>query len=77
MNSGRITSYNVCYTKLLREEGFEISDAKGKRISACITGSVSPMNKALSKYDVYSVDVKSQSLEDIFMHFYGGEDNVQ
>ncbi len=72
-----ISFSDIKHAEAFAEEGFEISDAKGKRISACITGSVSPMIKALSKYDVYSVDVKSQSLEDIFMHFYGGEDNVQ
>jgi ABC-2 type transport system ATP-binding protein len=56
-------------------ESFEIIESNDKSVTVSIIGSVSPLIKVLSGYDVSSLDVKSQSLEDIFMQFYGGDKN--
>lgn len=37
-----------------------------------VTGNVTKFIRALNKYAVIDLDTESSSLEDIFMHYYGG-----
>ncbi len=42
-----------------------------------IKGNVNEFIHNISKYNVKDLNVKSQSLEEMFMHFYGGEQDVK
>lgn len=54
--------------------GFEVQKAEGDTLEVFITGeSVDRFLKTISQFTVQKLDVKSQSLEDIFMHFYNKE----
>jgi ABC-2 type transport system ATP-binding protein len=56
----------------LKVAGFEVYPAAGGNIEVFVTGEdVDRFIKTLSQFTVLGFDVKTQSLEDIFMQFYG------
>ncbi|MGG7058358.1 ABC transporter ATP-binding protein [Clostridium nigeriense] len=57
------------------KEGFKIKEVEGNNVTIIVKGDIMPFIKALGKYKVLSLESYSQSLEDLFMHFYGGENN--
>lgn len=64
-------------SNVLKEEGFEIGIHGKDTLEVFVTGeNVDRLIKAAAKFTVLSFDVKSQTLEDIFMHFYGKEEVV-
>ena len=80
LKSSRRKTYIISFTtaeelEKFKTEKFEISEENGRSVTVSIKGNVSPLINALSKYNVQTLDVKSQSLEDIFMHYYGGDKN--
>jgi hypothetical protein len=42
-----------------------------------VLGDFRPFFETLKQIDVVDLDVKTQRLEDIFMHFYGKEDDFR
>jgi len=54
----------------------EVKDIKGKQVTVSIKGNIMPLIHTLDKYEVTNLDVKTQTLEELFMHYYGGEKNV-
>ncbi|MPM60277.1 hypothetical protein SDC9_107128 [bioreactor metagenome] len=52
----------------------DIEKIADKLVSVVIVGSTAPLIKALGRYEVTALDVRTQSLEELFMHFYGGKD---
>ncbi|MDD5936150.1 MAG: ABC transporter ATP-binding protein [Clostridiales bacterium] len=46
-------------------------------ITVGVKGNVDDFIKGISKYEIKDLSIKSQSLEEMFMHFYGGEENVK
>ncbi len=58
------------------KEGFEIKESKGNQVTVTVKGNIKPFIHTLDKYEVTTLDIKTQSLEDLFMHYYGGEKNV-
>lgn len=58
------------------KEGFKVKESKGKQVTVSVKGNIKPLIHALDKYEVTSLDIKTQSLEELFMHYYGGEKNV-
>ena len=58
------------------KEGFEIKERKGNQVTVTVKGNIKPFIHTLDKYEVTTLDIKTQSLEDLFMHYYGGEKNV-
>jgi len=60
---------------LLKNRGFEVSVTADNALEVFVTGeNVDSFIKTLAQSTVLSFDVKSQSLEDIFMQFYSKED---
>lgn len=57
------------------KEGFKIKEVEGNNVTIIIKGNIMPFIEALGRYKVLSLESSSQSLEDLFMHFYGGESN--
>ena len=56
----------------LRESGLDIT-AVDKRVEITITDDYAPMFQALSRCHVNGLEAVSQSLEDVFMQYYGRE----
>lgn len=54
------------------QEGFEVVFHNEHRVDVAITGDINPFIQAIGRYEVTGLDVVSQSLEDIFMGYYGG-----
>lgn len=55
------------------KENFEILNISGRQITVSLSGEMMPLIKALGNYQVVGLETMTQSLEDVFMHFYGGD----
>jgi ABC-2 type transport system ATP-binding protein len=58
------------------KEDFKVHERHGRNVTVSIKGNIMPLIHALDKYEVTNLDIKTQNLEDLFMHYYGGEKNV-
>ncbi|MDV4149413.1 ABC transporter ATP-binding protein [Clostridium sp. AL.422] len=56
-------------------EGFKVKEIKDNNVTVSIKGDITPFIKALGKYKILNLESYTQSLEDLFMHYYGGENN--
>ena len=70
-----ITFENEEVAKDFLKEGFKIKDIDKNNVTVLVKGDIMPLIKSLGKYKVISLESKVQSLEELFMHFYGGESN--
>ncbi|MGL4913056.1 MAG: hypothetical protein ACRC3Y_11575, partial [Romboutsia sp.] len=70
-----VTFKNENATKEFKTEKFKIERLSSDTLSVLVEGDVNLFINTLSKYEVKSLDVKTQSLEELFMHFYGGKEN--
>ena len=70
-----ITFENGEMAKEFIKEGFKTKEVNGNNVTITIKGDIMPFIKALAKYKVLNLESYTQSLEDLFMHFYGGENN--
>ncbi len=60
---------------LLKAEGFEIGSVLDNSVEVYVTGdNIDGFIKTISKFTILNFDVKTQSLEDIFMQFYSREE---
>ena len=57
-------------------EGFEVISLSGRQITVSLKGEMMPLVKALGSYQVVGLETVAQSLEDVFIHFYGGDTRV-
>ena len=57
-------------------DDFEVKERLGNKVTVSIKGNIMPLIHSLDKYEVTNLDIKTQSLEELFMHYYGGEKNV-
>ena len=55
------------------KENFRIENIVKNKVTVCIKGNVMPLIHTLDKYEVINIDIKIQTLEELFMHFYGGD----
>lgn len=55
------------------KEDFEILNISGRQVTVRLSGEMAPLVKALGNYQVVGLETMSQSLEDVFIHFYGGD----
>lgn len=61
--------------KEFSKENIKIEEIKDDVVNVDVKGDINAFINILSKYEVKSLDVKTQSLEELFMHFYGGKEN--
>lgn len=54
---------------------FPKAEQQGCTVSVHLKGSMDAFIKRLSGYTVEDINIRSQSLEELFLHFYGGENN--
>ena len=57
-------------------EGFEVISLSGRQITVSLKGEMMPLVKALGSYQVVGLETVAQSLENVFIHFYGGDTRV-
>ena len=57
-------------------EGFEVISLSGRQITVSLKGEMMALVKALGSYQVVGLETVAQSLEDVFIHFYGGDTRV-
>lgn len=57
------------------QSGADVSDINGATLTVIARGKLSELFGKLSQYDITSFEAKTQSLEELFMHFYGGARN--
>ena len=57
----------------LKEEMPEVQSVSDKVVTIEANGNISGMLQVLSRYPVKSMDIKTQSIEEIFLHYYGRE----
>lgn len=68
------TSDTGSASQLLKSAGFEVSAVTSNTVEVFVTGgNVDRFIKTAAQFTVLNFDVRSQSLEDIFMQFYGRE----
>ena len=61
-------------TRILKSAGFEPSRSSFDSIDVFVSGdSVDRLIKAAAQFDVVGFEMKSQTLEDVFMQYYGTE----
>lgn len=53
-------------------ENFEIKSMKDRNVVISLQGPLKPLVKALAKYEVTNIEPVPGTLEDIFVHMYGG-----
>jgi ABC-type multidrug transport system, ATPase component len=58
-----------------KEAGFYISNIFENKITVTVSDDVDKLIKVLSKYNIIDLNEEKQNLEDIFMKFYGGDNN--
>lgn len=57
-------------------EPLEIISINGDKVQVAIKDNIKVLTTALDRHPVTGIDVVSQSLEEIFMSYYGGENNA-
>ncbi len=70
-----ITLENEAEANAFAKEGINIKNVSKNSVTTIIQGDITPLITAMSRHKVAGIDVETQSLEEIFMHFYGGENN--
>ncbi len=70
-----ITFEGLEMAKAFSKSGFHITESLGNKVTVSMKGDVMPLLKELNQYKVTDLDVKTQSLEELFLHFYGGDKN--
>ena len=70
-----VTFENRAMAELFRQEGFDVLDVTGATATVSVKGNLQEFLKAMENYRVANLDVKTESLEEIFMHYYGGMDS--
>ena len=59
---------------MLQSAGYEVNHLNADTLEVYITGrQVDQLIKVLARLTILDIDVKTQSLEDVFMQFYGRE----
>lgn len=61
--------------KIKQEESLNIQKIEENKISILVENDLSKILKILSKYEIIDLQIQSQSLEELFLHFYGKECN--
>ncbi|HBP66463.1 MAG TPA: ABC transporter ATP-binding protein, partial [Desulfosporosinus sp.] len=58
------------------KEDFEVQKIRGNKVTVSVKGNIKSLISSLDKYEIKDLDVKTQTLEELFMHYYGGGENV-
>lgn len=72
--------YEVTFESAKMAEDFakemrHVQKVDGKHVTVVVKGDLMPFIHAMGKYKVKSLNIMNESLEELFMHYYGGEKN--
>ena len=70
-----ITLKNNEEAEKFSKEDLKVSSIDDERVIINVKDDYNNLITIMSKYDIKGIDVVSQSIEDIFMNFYGGKEN--
>lgn len=59
--------------KETKENGYDVKVIKDNQVEVTIGKEINTFLSSLSKYQIQDLDVKVQTLEELFLHFYGGD----
>lgn len=59
--------------KRFQTEGYTITESHNSKVAVSVKGELTSFLKTLSQYQIRDLDVKQHSLEEVFMHYYGGK----
>lgn len=57
--------------RFVEESGLEITERMGNRVQLTVKNQIPETLQMIAKYQPIDLDIKTQSLEELFMHFYG------
>lgn len=60
--------------QFVKESGLEIQGRVGNRVQLTVKNQIPETLRLIAKYQPVDLDIKTQSLEELFMHFYGEEE---
>lgn len=60
--------------QFVKESGLEIQGRAGNRVQLTVKNQIPETLRLIAKYQPVDLDIKTQSLEELFMHFYGEEE---
>jgi len=58
------------------KEDFDVQKIRGNKVTVSVKNNIKSLISRLDNYEIKDLDVKTQSLEELFMHYYGGGKNV-
>lgn len=59
--------------EIFKNKGFAINNIEDNIVTVKVKNNLQELLKEISNYDIKDLDIKTQSLEELFLHFYGGE----
>lgn len=73
-------TFEITFTDLNEEnaflqENFEIVSYDNLNVKVSVSGNINPLIKSLSKYNITAFDNIKLNLEEVFMGYYGGDNN--
>lgn len=68
-----ITFKNIKDIDRFKKENFSIKNINNNVVEVVIQNEINELIACLNNYQIINLDIVNQSLEEIFMHFYGGE----
>lgn len=57
----------------IKKDKFNIKNIDGLKVSIAVKGNINEFLVNISKYKISDMDIKTESLEEIFLHYYGKE----
>ncbi len=68
-----ITLNSSSDVEVFKNKGFNIASIVDNTVTINVKGNLSGLLKEISNFDIKDLDIKTQTLEELFLHFYGGE----
>ena len=60
--------------RFVQESGLNLRERNGNCVQLVVKNQIPETLRVLAKYEPVDLDIKTQSLEELFMHFYGEEE---
>lgn len=68
-----ISLLNENEVEKMKKDNFNIKEINGLNISIEVKGKISEFLKRISQYKIVDMTIRTQSLEEVFLHYYGKE----
>lgn len=72
-----VTFENIVDAKHFQNSGLQIESSEGNRMRVAIQGNYNQFAEETAKYRIRNIDIFTQSLEEVFMHYYDREGDVK